>query len=180
MTEIPVQHKEKSGVPWWVWLLAALLVLGLLVWWIAREGDEEAVVAVPAAETVAAVEPVGTVPVADGAITDLAAITGAADLTAMTGREVRLTGVPVESVVGDRGFFIGSGDQRAFVVLNEQRTPNTPIEGRYDVTAGQVVNVNGSIRRVSEIESGGNPIQDLPAGQNAVIYAQSLDIVQRP
>lgn len=178
MAEIPVQ--QKSGARWWVWALLALLVIGLLVWLLSDNDEADVAVVDPAAQVVA---PVGTiVPPATGPITDLATILGTADMGTLVGRQVRLSNVTVQDVVGDRGFWVGpDANQRAFVVLNEVPTPGKPgVEGRYDVTAGQVINVNGLIRHTSDPAFGGQPIEGLPAGQQAVIHAESLDIVQRP
>lgn len=193
MAEIPVQ--QKSGIPWWVWLLLGLLVIGLLVWLFTRDDDDRvgasqaeqpvaiAPVADPAMDTNMAVgtaAPAGATGAAGdtGPITDLAAIAGAGDMSALVGRNVQLSNVRVQSVVGDRTFWVeGEGGQRAFVVLNEQPTPDRPgVEGRYDVTQGQVLNVSGIMRSVDEPAFGGQPIEGLPAGQPAVIHAQTLDI----
>lgn len=183
MAEIPVQ--QKSGIPWWVWALLALLAVLLLVWLFS--GDDEAEVAavdntVPVVAPVDTRAPVVTNQVAAGAITDLTTILGTTDLTTLAGRPVQLSNVTVQEVVGDRTFWIGpDASQRAFVVLNEQPTPNQPgVEGRYDVTAGQVINISGVMRGVDDPAILDNPIEGLPAGQQALIHAESLDIVQRP
>lgn len=185
MAEIPVERKS-GGIPWWVWLLLAALIVGLLIWMFS--GDDEAetaaapatapAVVAPAVETPA---PVGTDVAAAGPITDLATITGAAGLTSMVGREVQLSGVPVQAVVGDRTFWVGTNEgQRALVVLNEEPTPAQPgVEGRYDVNAGQVIDLTGTIRNINDPAFASGPIEGLPSGQTAVIHAQTLNIVSR-
>ena len=175
MTEIPIERKS-SGVPWWVWLLGALLLIALL-FWLLSDNDREEVAAVAPVEQSAVVAPAAE---AGGPITDLATLTGAGGLAALVGRDVRLSAVPVTSVVGDRTFFIGEGNQRAFVVLNEQAAPGNDVEGRYDVRQGQLVDVNGVVRRTGDSALSGAPVEGLPTGQDAVIHAQSLNIVQRP
>jgi len=184
MAEIPIERK--SGIPWWVWLILAL-VIALLIWMFSGDDDADRVAT---DLTPVAVAPVADGPVLPGAnvqdgagpITDLAMITGASGLTAMVGRQVQLVNVQVREVVGDRTFWVGpSADQRAFVVLNEVPTPSQPgVEGRYDVTTGQVINVNGTIRNINDPAFVSNPIEGLPGGQTAVIHADSLNIVQRP
>lgn len=167
MAEIPVT--KKSGIPWWVWLILALVVIAI-AWWLIASGDDDV-------ETAAVSEPVPAVAPA-GPITDLTTITTAADRSALTGREVQLTGAPVGDVVGDRGFYVGSGDQLVFVVLDQVPTPGQPgVEGRYDVTTGQTINLTGSVQPVSAIPG---QIEDLPAGTVTVIRAQRLEIVSRP
>lgn len=189
MAEIPIERK--SGIPWWVWLILAL-VIALLIWMFSGDDDADRVAT---DLNPAAVAPVAVAPIGDGAmtaapndqagtgpITDLAMITGASGLTSMIGRPVQLGNVRVQAVVGDRTFWVGpSADQRALVVLNEVPTPNQPgVEGRYDVTTGQVINVNGTIRNINDPAFVSNPIEGLPGGQTAVIHADSLNIVQRP
>jgi len=188
MAEIPIERKS-GGIPWWVWLILAALVIGLLIYMFSGNDDSErasvettpAVVA-PVAPADGTAQPVNNAQATGGPITDLAMVTGGANLTSMVGRDVQLSNVRVQEVVGDRTFWVGpDSNQRALVVLNETPTPSTPgTEGRYDVTAGQTINVNGSVRNTNDPAFGSNPIEGLPAGQNAVIYAQSLDIVQRP
>ncbi len=185
MAEIPIERK--SGIPWWAWLILAVLVAALLIWMFSGDDDRD--------RTTTDLNPVAVAPVDDraltatpidqaatGPITDLAMITGATGLTAMIGRPVQLGNVRVQEVVGDRTFWVGpSADQRALVVLNEEATPGQPgVEGRYDVTVGQVINVNGMIRNIDDAAFASNPIEGLPAGQTAVIHAENLNIVQRP
>lgn len=167
MAEIPVT--KKSGIPWWVWLILALVVVAV-AWWLLANGDDDI-------ETAAVTAPAPAVAPA-GPITDLTTITTAADRSVLIGREVQLTGVPVGDVVGDRTFYVGSGDQNVFVVLDQVPTPGQPgVEGRYDVTSGQTINLTGSVQPVSAIPG---QIEDLPAGVDTVIRAQRLEIVSRP
>lgn len=185
MAEIPIERK--SGTPWWLWLIVAAAVLALLIYMFSGDEAERD----PVVEPVTAAAPVdgqaasamnnSATGAAAGAVTDLALITGATGLTSMIGREVQLNNVRVQEVVGDRTFWVGPDtNQRALVVLNEERTPGQATEGRYDVTPGQIINVNGTIRNTSDAAFGSNPIEGLPAGQSAVIHADSLNIVQRP
>lgn len=188
MAEIPVERK--SGIPWWVWLLLALLAFGLLIWLFNRDDENEVAVAdttpavVTPAETPGAIAPAADANMAAGTatgpITDIAMLVGATNLASMVGRPVQLTNVRVQDVVGDRTFWVGpDANQRAFVVLNEQPTPGQPPEGRYNVEPSQVIGINGVVRNVTDPAFGGTPIEGLPAGQQAVIHAQSLDSVQQ-
>lgn len=179
MAEIPVE--KKAGVPWWVWLLGALLLLGLL-WWLLGSNDREATetAAVAPVETPVAMEPLpGTIaPAADtGPITDLAMITGAADPAALTGRQVQLTGVPVPEVPGDRTFLVGEGANRLFVFLPED-APGLPTEDSVNVNPGQRVNLSGTLQP-AQTTMNGRPVEGLPAGTTTMLVADRVDVVAR-
>lgn len=202
MAEIPVE--KKSGIPWWVWLLLALLLVGLLLWWLLDDGDEAEYAAVAPVTTEAPLDPTmgatnetmmadgnaammaGGATAAGGAITDAGTILNASDRSALVGRQVQLSDMRVVDVVGDRSFYVAPSadapeNQRLFVVLNEMPTPGTPgTEGRYDVTEGQVVSIDGVFRATGDSAFAGSEIEGLPSGMNAVIHAQSLNITQRP
>lgn len=188
MAEIPVE--KKSGIPWWVWALLALLAIVGLIWFFSDDDDAERAAVdtttpvfteqVATNEATTGQQPAGQV--STGPISDLTTILGTTDMSALVGREVQLSNVTVQEVVGDRTFWVGpNANERAFIVLNEQPTPNQPgVEGRYDVTKGQIININGIMRNTNDSAFGGQPIEGLPSGQQAVVHAQSLDIVQRP
>lgn len=173
MTEIPV-HKKSGGVPWWVWALLALLLIALLFWFLNRDDDPE-VATDPVAPAVAT-----ATPVAEGPITDLNTILATEDLATLSGREVQLSGVTVQRVVGDRTFIVGPSVERSlFVVLNQVPTPGTPTEGRVDVTAGQTLSLGGTMRRVQDGAVDGAQIEDLPAGTDAYLWAQTINVMSR-
>lgn len=193
MAEIPVERK--GGIPWWAWLLGALLLIGLL-YLLFRNDDPErvAVAPVPAVVTdtvvpvapALAVDPAATAAIdatgvaETGPITDLATIVDAADGAALVGRPVALNDMRVLDVVGDRTFFVGTDqNRRAFVVLNEVPTPNG-VEGRYNVESGQTLSIQGVMRRPNEPAFANRPIEGLPTGTDVVIHAQSLNIAGRP
>ena len=124
MATIPVE--KKAGVPWWLWLLG-LLLLALLIWFFfLRDNDEVAVV-----DDTEAVVPV----VAD------------------TGLD--LSDVWVTRVVGDKTFFVAAdsaGSPETLVFLEEEPTPGTATEGRYDVTVGQHLAIVGSMMPASDLD----------------------------
>ncbi|MGB3541700.1 hypothetical protein [Rubrivirga sp.] len=126
MANIPVE-RTASSPPWWLWLLG-LLLLGLIGWLIASAlGDDDEVVEDP-------------VEVVDEPV-------AAAGLD--------LSDVYVTRVVGDNTFFVAptaDGDDETLVYLEEEPTPGDAVEGRYDVTEGQRISIDGEILPVGDID----------------------------
>lgn len=182
MAEIPVE--KKGGIPWWVWLLLALLVAALL-WWLLDDRDRGEPLAAPpyqqsvapAQDSVAAVAPTAAAaPTGDaGAITNLTAIGGATASGDVVGRQVELNDVPVLEMVSDAGFYIGSSPaDRVYVLLDEQKTPNQPGEGRVNVNKGQTIGLSGTVRSAAD---GVNPGLVLPEGVERYIWANKVTIL---
>lgn len=153
MADIPVQPKR--GVPGWVWLIAALVLLGLLAALLLGVfGDDrdvplttgaQATVVAPTAAAGGQAKPT----TAGGAVATDVPIGQPDRLVAMVGQDVRLTSVQVQEVVSDKGFWVGPSDtQRLFVLLEENSSPNTKTEGQVDVNKGQTVTIEGEIRRL--------------------------------
>lgn len=87
-------------------------------------------------------------------VTDFTMLVTNPNLQSLVGQRVNLNNIKVQSVVGDRTFYVGpSASQRVFVVLDEIKTPNTPIEGKYDITAGQTINsLSGVVEKMPSVE----------------------------
>ena len=179
MAEIPVE--KKGGIPWWVWLLLALLVAALL-WWLLDDRDQpEQIAAAPYEETVAPAEiatapaaPAAVVDTTSGPITDLAAFGGGTAAAGIVGRQVELNGVPVAEMVSDAGFYIGSSPaDRVYVLLDEQKTPNQPGEGRVNVNQGQTIALSGTVRSAADGVASGLV---LPQGVERYIWAEKVTI----
>lgn len=139
MAEIHIEQKKSNS---WMWLVG-LLVLALLIWGALElfDRDPEVAAAPVDAPAVVAADPTP--------LTDVVAVVTAVDPMPLVGRQVQLTGVPVQSVPGDSTFWVGpSESQRLLVVLDEQPTPGTPVEGRVDVDPGQMVTVTGTLRQM--------------------------------
>ena len=79
---------------------------------------------------------------ATGAVTDLAML-GTAATADMAGRQVMLTGVPVQEVVSDKGFWLGSESGRVFVLRGDESSPASPPDGAGN--AGQTVSIVGVV-----------------------------------
>ena len=78
----------------------------------------------------------------------------------------------------DAGFYlVGAGGERVWVVLQEVRTPNTPIEGRVDVDEGDTVDVVGTYTDDASARQGAaipGPTQPLPDGVTRYILASRV------
>ena len=178
MAEIPIE-KKGGGIPWWVWLVLAALLIALAVWIFGDNDRGDGALESPAVVTGEAIAPVGAEnalapvdPAAGGTaaagtaaagsaaggaaaaapggpITNLDQLIGA-PADAVVGREVRLTNVPAGPVPNDAGFWITGANGREYVILHEVRTPNTPIEGKINVDKGNRLDIIGTVRSAAE------------------------------
>jgi hypothetical protein len=167
MAEIPIR-KRTSLAAWAACVIAACTAVGLLIYALApkytewRERSR-----------------------AGDAITDVTVLVTLPDAAPVIGRKVTLQNVSVASVTGDRTFWIATGHRDpVFVVLDEQRTPGTATEGRYDVNVGQTIDIHGTIERFPGWEEArarwkvdaALPFQE----QKIYIAADRLNITERP
>lgn len=179
MAEIPVEKKSSMT---WLWVLLAVLVAALLLWWVLGDSEDEAV-DLAGVETVQAdrltTESVTTdQAAAAGPVTDVSMLIPTI-APEMVGREVRLTGAQVQEVVSDIGFWIGpNNDQRVFAVLSQQATPGTPTEGAADVNAGARANITGTIRTRQEVMQGlaQGDVMNLPQGVDRFLVVENYQI----
>ena len=182
MAEINIERKQGGG---WIWWLLGLAVLAALLWWLlAGRNDDEAVVAGDTAAVVApGAESPATGVAATGPITDLAML-GAASTADMAGRQVMLTGVPVQEVVSDKGFWLGTESERVFVVRGDESSPATPPDGA--VNAGQTLAVYGVVQNMPSDLTQQTTAWNLRstdvsalAGQRVYVQADSVQIISR-
>ena len=89
-------------------------------------------------------------------------------------------------MVSDHIFYVKPthGDERVMVWLEEVPTPETEIEGRYDVTEGQVIDIVGTVDRIPESLPASWGVEDesraaLQAG-SPYVHAVRLSIEDRP
>ena len=138
MANIRIAHQQKSSkLPWIVGLLALLLVAFGIRNALTKNDESVAAATAPAAASEAA------------PLTDIAAITGAADRAALDGRIVQLAKVPVQSVPGDELFWVGADStQRLLVAIDPAPSTDAEEESPEAVKAGQIVNVAGVLRTV--------------------------------
>lgn len=84
-------------------------------------------------------------------IRDIIIVVAAPDRLPLIGRRVELENVPVQSVVGDKGFWVGPDKERQlFVALDESETRGP--DARVKVRPGQTVTVAGEIKKVPSME----------------------------
>ncbi len=77
----------------------------------------------------------------------------AVDRKSFVGRRIRLEAVNVQSVVGDRAFYVGtSPGKRILIIFQEEATPNTTVEGKVDIDRGQKVSIDGVVRAMPPVE----------------------------
>ena len=154
MAKIPVE--KKSGGSIWPWIIGLLLLAGLI--WLLFEllGNDDDV-DLAEEDTVEMIEDDDRATA--GVITSMATLTSMQDKSALIGREVDLSNLRVESVVGDSSFFAvpsEGGNQRLLVVLQglgETGDPaNAPVgaDGEYNVDVGDMVDVEGTIEQFTD------------------------------
>lgn len=163
MAEIPVERKQ--GVPWWVWLLGALALLGLLG--LLTRGCNDGGAAVNTnlnGNTNLAVANLNTnanlgtansninvagVGNASGAnVTDINLFGNTADKQSLVGRRVDLQSVRVTRVLSDHLFTVTSGSGEMFAILDENLDTAGGREERIKIRTGQTLNLGGTFQRV--------------------------------
>jgi hypothetical protein len=126
MPELHIERRQ-AVIPWWVWLVGAL-ILALLIWAIvAATTTDRRTAAVPPQERVAGTQ--------EELLPVIVIVTNPA---AYFNKTVSGTAT-VGEVVSDRGFWLRQDDRRIFAVIDEPR-PETK-----DLNEGQRVRVSGII-----------------------------------
>lgn len=123
-------RRNRGGLGWLLPLLLLALVVGAAAWMMNRDDDPNRTV-----DRDATVGTSGT----------NAASTAAALGALEPGSDVNLTRVRITDVVGDRTFWVGDGDNRALVIIPEDRTAQTGRESRERFMKGQEVSVAGRV-----------------------------------
>lgn len=85
-------------------------------------------------------------------ITDIAIIATPIDPLTLVGRRVQVSNVKVQSVAGDRGFWIGAGPNRRLFVRLDETLDRGKNEWRIDIDKGQVRTLSGEIKEVPSAE----------------------------
>ncbi len=180
MAEIPVEKKSSMAWLWWLLLLAGIIAL---VWWLVASNDDDADVDLDDGTVVDGdadyADPDAMNDTGMDASGDVAAITGVAGLASladMIGRDVELSGVAVNEVVGDEAFTVGEGDNETLIMFDEERTPNTPMEGNVDVNPGSNVTITGEVREFPG-DLPQSVTEEVDTTATAMIFASSVETV---
>ncbi|MBW3624831.1 MAG: hypothetical protein KY468_15620 [Armatimonadetes bacterium] len=169
MPEVEIERRTGPAVPWWVWLLVALLVLGLLWWLLAANNAPQRVAdTLPGTTTTTAGAPEGV---------DEAAVIPVDQIILVPANYLNqnVSGTTrVAEVISDRGFWIEENGQRIFVAL-AQGVPETPP----DVNVGQRIFLTGTVEEPDNTQVGGleADAQKAIQGQPAFIRATSVRIL---
>lgn len=88
-------------------------------------------------------------------IADVTLVFATIPVDKLFGKQVDMKGLKVQSVAGDRGFWVGpSHGRQMFVRLDpEPKTPDTPIEGEVRVEPGQLLDIRGTVRDLPDREA---------------------------
>lgn len=81
-------------------------------------------------------------------ITDVVVIASAPDQQSLVNRQVQFANVPVQSVIGDRTFWVGSGNNERLLVVLDEALDSGSTEKALDINAGQTLTMNGIVRRM--------------------------------
>ncbi|MEJ7708349.1 MAG: hypothetical protein WKF84_00430 [Pyrinomonadaceae bacterium] len=165
MAEIPVERK--SGLPWWLPLLA---LLGLLLFgFLLMRGCNDRAAVVNTNDNInrnansitntsnanarITTENTGT---ATGArVTDVNIFGSTTDKMSLVGRGVEVQNVKVNRVLSDHVFTVTSGSSELFVMLDESLDSGGGKERQIQARSGQLVNLGGTFQRVPNNETSG-------------------------
>ncbi|MBU2340217.1 MAG: hypothetical protein KKE77_03130 [Alphaproteobacteria bacterium] len=179
MAEIPVEKKSNLT---WLWILLALILLALLIWWAVGADDDEAELVEPVAVEETIVVDEEPVTPAVGEVT-LAAIL--ANPEQYIGTEFSgdvSVGGPLSEMT-DRGFWVENNGQRMFALINDG-----PLEEPMDINPGQQLRISsGTVMSAASI--GDLPGDELDADTRRIAEEQQvfllvneddMEITQRP
>jgi hypothetical protein len=152
MPELDIQRRETTGMPWWVWLLIAVLAIGL-IWWIiaATTTDRELAEVTPGVAPTVGTEPAERVAGARESTDELTSAEWL-PLAAMRANpdnyfDQSVSGIgTVAEVASDRGFWIEQRGERVFVVKDE------PLVETPALTAGQQISLRGTVHNPDNMQ----------------------------
>ncbi|ALG12138.1 hypothetical protein [Kibdelosporangium phytohabitans] len=142
--------RSSGGRMWWVWALLALILIGLLIFALARCSNDDdrptgaaspPAPSTPSAQPDSADMPPGALQVGGRTVWPAAGAAPAnGALTTLVGQQVSGRAVPVQSVPADEGFWVGTSDtDRMWVKL----VPNG--ESPVNIQKGQMLDLGGPI-----------------------------------
>lgn len=199
MAEIPVERKGDGGVPWWVWLVGALLLLALLGLLTRGCNDADTTANSNNANAAATTANINTntpnrnangnanarittegVGTATGArVTDVDIFGSITDKQSLVGRDVELQNVKVNRVLSDRVFTVTSGSGEMIVVLADSLDSPGGKESQIKARSGQMISIDGTFRRVADSKEIADDRKDgdLDAGDLRLVDGQPVCLV---
>ena len=172
------EHERTGGIPLWVWPLIPL-ILGALALGLSLRGNDDDLaqtrsVPVAPAENNADQDSTtnGNQAAAGAGLTDMLVVVNDQNQAALVGRSALFANVRVQSVVGDRGFWIGPDQtQQLFVVIDEANVGLA--EGQIQVVPGQTLTLSGEIEQLPPLEQA-PPEWGLDASNSAALANQQV------
>ncbi len=161
----------------WAWRGRATVV-ALLVGFIASCNDNNPDVVVVSPTPAASPSPnVAT----DGLpITDLATVVTTPDQQSLVNKQVQLTNAPVQSVVGDRTFWVGPSNTQQLLVVLDEALDSSRIDKKLDINTGQTLTIDGLIRPLPSIQEAqkqwGLSATEAQALKNQKVYLQAQEV----
>lgn len=138
MAEIPVERKSNMA---WLWILLALVLVGLVIWWATSDGEEELV-----ADEVVGAETIGADPITPPEPVGLEEGVTIADILGTPndyiGTNDFQSEVAVSDVPTDRGFWIEDQGNRLFAIIIDN-----PQEEPKDINSGQQLRISEGMVR---------------------------------
>lgn len=167
MAQIAVERK--GGIPWWVWLIAVLIIIGIIAYFATANNNNQAVVA-----------PGSTGEAARTAIVDPLVLYNPADPTVLAGNRVELAPVKVLSVAGNNAYWVGESANRDFLLVLGPQIQQTTL------APGEVVRIYGTAERFPGYERASQMwnlnANDRAAFNRQTVYvnADRIDVTNRP
>jgi hypothetical protein len=119
---------RRDDIPLWIWPLALILLGALALGMSLSAGDEQA-----------------------GPVTDMLVVANDSDQEEYAGQQASFANVMVQSVAGDRGFWIGpDAEQQLFVVIDEANAGRS--ENSVQIAPGQMLTLNGVLEELPPLD----------------------------
>lgn len=116
-------------------------------------------------------------------ITDVVVIATTQDQQSLVNRQVQLTNTPVQSVVGDRTFWVGPSNTQQMLVVLDEALDSGSTEKRLDVNAGQMLTINGLLRPMPNMADAqkqwGLSAAEADALKSQKVYLQASQVQQK-
>ncbi len=113
-------------------------------------------------------------------ITDLATVVTTPDQQSLVNKQVQLTNAAVQSVVGDRTFWVGPSNTQQLLVVLDEALDSSRIDKKLDINTGQTLTLNGLIRPLPSIQEAqkewGLSATEAQALKNQKVYLQAQEV----